>query len=471
MQSKSVYKPNFLQNRVLVRRWKNLDIDAFRSDLQSSHLFSLKVSSDNASNLAQLVSTYYSVLSSLVNKHAPLVLLKPCSRSTVPWFNRDISNAIRERRRCERIWRRTRCESDRSHFVTQRNYVQLLIRRAKLSHYSNIVSNSTCNAKSVWPAIRSLLCRKKSPILPSHVSKSDLPSAFAEHFHAKISSIRDNLLPSCMERIGGTNCTEKTCLSQFSDVTVTETESVMLSMKPTSCSLDPAPTWLVKMFISDLAPIFCSIANLSLQSGIFPDSEKRAVVTPLIKKGRLCKNSFVNYRPISSLSFLSKFIERLVARRMTNFLRFHNLFSPFQSAYRKGHSTETVLTHLFNALTEARETHRSSCVTFLDLSAAFDTVDHVILLERLSYPFNVNSIAHNWFSSYLSHRYQRVIIDGLSSSWCEVKQGVPQGSVLGPLLFTLYISPISDLIFSFGLSHHTVYMLMTFVYFLSLIHI
>ena len=202
------------------------------------------------------MSTYYSVLSSLVNKHAPLVLLKPCSRSTVPWFNRDISNAIRERRRCERIWRRTRCESDRSHFVTQRNYVQLLIRRAKLSHYSNFVSNSTCNAKSVWPAIRSLLCRKKSPILPSHVSKSDLPSAFAEHFHVKISSIRDNLLPSCMERIGGTNCTEKTCLSQFSDVTVTETESVMLSMKPTSCSLDPAPTWLVKMLISDLAPIF-----------------------------------------------------------------------------------------------------------------------------------------------------------------------------------------------------------------------
>ena len=139
---------------------------------------------------------------------------------------------------------------------------------------------------------------------------------------------------------------------------------------------------------------------------------------------------------------------------MTNFLRFHNLFSPFQSAYRKGHSTETVLTHLFNALTEARETHRSSCVTFLDLSAAFDTVDHVILLERLSYAFNVNSIAHNWFSSYLSHRYQRVIIDGLSSSWCEVKQGLPQGSVLGPLLFTLYISPISDLISSFGLSHH-----------------
>lgn len=97
---------------------------------------------------------------------------------------------------------------------------------------------------------------------------------------------------------------------------------------------------------------------------------------------------------------------------------------------------------------------RSSCVVFLDLSAAFDTVDHSILLERLMHVFRVNDVVYKWFSSYLSHRFQCVYADGLSSSWCLIKQGVPQGSVLGPLLFSMYISPISNLISSYGLSHH-----------------
>lgn len=182
-------------------------------------------------------------------------------------------------------------------------------------------------------------------------------------------------------------------------------------------------------------------------------SEKQAVITPLIKKAELDRESFSNYRPISGLSFTSKFIERIVAYRVKQFIHEHSLLSPFQSAYRSGFSTESALIRLYNDLSIAKDNGRVSLVIQLDLSAAFDTVDHSILLRRLNARFGFDDKVLYWFSSYLSDRTQFVHISGTQSHSMQLECGVPQGSVLGPLLYTLYTTPLSDIIESYNLEH------------------
>ena len=133
--------------------------------------------------------------------------------------------------------------------------------------------------------------------------------------------------------------------------------------------------------------MLCKIANLSLATGVFPDSEKFAMVTPILKKRSLDKEDLKNYRPVCQLSFVSKFVERVVSKRVDHFLFSNALMPSFQSAYRQFHSTETMLVHLSNHLAVARSKNLFSCLVLLDLSAAFDTVDHVLLLDRLSDSF------------------------------------------------------------------------------------
>ena len=163
---------------------------------------------------------------------------------------------------------------------------------------------------------------------------------------------------------------------------------------------------------------------------------------PLLKKPSLDKNLLKNYRPISNLPFLSKILEKVVLHKLLSNLQENNFSNPFQSAYRAGHSTETVLCEIFSAL----DNDNISVLLLLDLSAAFDTIDHQILPSRLNSVFGIQSTALQWFHSYLSDRYQSTSVNNSSPSPSQLMYGVPQGSVLGPILFVLYTTPLSDII-------------------------
>ena len=146
---------------------------------------------------------------------------------------------------------------------------------------------------------------------------------------------------------------------------------------------------------------------------------------------------FKNFRPISNLSFVSKLAERVAADQIQSYLNEHDLFPSLQSAYRRHHSTETALLKVKNDILMNMENQKVTLLVLLDLSAAFDTVDHRILLDRLQFDFGISGFALNWIESYLSNRTQRIHIDGVLSSNFNLKFGVPQGSCLGPLLFSL----------------------------------
>ena len=175
--------------------------------------------------------------------------------------------------------------------------------------------------------------------------------------------------------------------------------------------------------------------NCSLSEGAVPDGFKSVIVTPLIKKSSLSKYDFKNYRPVSGLSFISKLVERVVASQLSRHVSLHGLENENQSAYRRGHSTETVLLSIKNQIHLSLARGEATAVVLLDQSAAFDTIDHDKLLDCLRKWFGVGGRCLDWFKSYLSDCTQCIKIGSVLPEARKLKFGVPQGSVLGPFLF------------------------------------
>ncbi len=206
-----------------------------------------------------------------------------------------------------------------------------------------------------------------------------------------------------------------------------------------SAGPDGLDSFLLKLVANIIVEPITYIFNLSLEQNIIPRSWKTAHVTPLFKNGDPTITD--NYRPISKLSLLVKILGSLVSDQLKDFLTVNNILIPSQSGFRKGYSTITAATKVVDDIVSTIDCKESCAALFVDLSKAFDTVDHTILLKCLSkIGMSVNAI--EWFKNYLSSRYQCVTCEGIVSGEAELIVGVPQGSILGPLLFTIYINDI-----------------------------
>ncbi len=242
-------------------------------------------------------------------------------------------------------------------------------------------------------------------------------------------------------------------LTAFESLTQEQVRKFIVKSPCKSCSLDPIPTALLRECLDLLLPVITDIVNMSLSNGSFPDEYKLALVTPLLKKLGL-EIIFPSFRPVSNLQFLSKLTERAVASQFVDYIRDKQLKELLQSAYCEYHSTETALTKVHNDIMLAMDNQKVVLLLLLDLSAAFDTVDHDILLSRLELRFGVRGTVLQWFKSYLTDRSQAVTAQGSRSSSKVLQYGVPQGSVLGPILYCCYTAPLGDILRSQGVDFH-----------------
>lgn len=232
-------------------------------------------------------------------------------------------------------------------------------------------------------------------------------------------------------------------VDSFKTKTEQEIINIVKAAKAATCASDPIPTRLIKENIDLLCPTITKIVNASLQTATFDSTWKEALLTPLIKKPNM-PQVCSSYRPVSNLPFISKVVERAALLDLESHLELNTLLGDYQSAYRRNYSSETALIKLTNTILENMENKRITSLIAADLSAAFDTVDHRILVQILSEKFNIKGRILQWIVSYLEGRSYKVKIENVLSKSISLDCSVPQGSILGPVLFNCYASTLAD---------------------------
>uniref|UniRef100_A0A8C5GQG5 Reverse transcriptase domain-containing protein n=1 Tax=Gouania willdenowi TaxID=441366 RepID=A0A8C5GQG5_GOUWI len=243
--------------------------------------------------------------------------------------------------------------------------------------------------------------------------------------------------------------------SSFSPVSLQDIQDLVRKMKPTSSPVDIIPTSLLLNVFDEVGPWLVKLINLSLKSGTVSSYFKHALVNPILKKPNLDPGQPINYRPISKLPFMSKMMEKVVAKQLTSIMEDNDLYDKYQSGFRSIHSTETALVKVSSDVMMAADSGRYTVLTLLDLTSAFDTVDHNTLIHRLKSEMGFSGAVLQWFASYINGRTFNVAFNDVMSNVSTLSCGVPQGSVLGPVLFLLYLMPLGRLIRGFkNVSYH-----------------
>uniref|UniRef100_A0A669BKN7 Reverse transcriptase domain-containing protein n=1 Tax=Oreochromis niloticus TaxID=8128 RepID=A0A669BKN7_ORENI len=372
--------------------------------------------------------------------------MRPVSVSkSLPWLNDNIRSIKRDCRKVERLWRKTHLNVHLLYLKDLLASFNNAIRDARAAYFSHLVAKSRGNTKVLFDTITDII----TPAPPAAIiSSNEDCETFLSFFLEKISNVRKKLSPSA-SALSVPTPARPVILESFLPVSLSELEKIVNATKASSCSLDILPASLFKNVFHSIGRCVLTIVNTSLGSGKVPAYFKTAVIHPLLKKSMLDPSLTSNYRPISKIPLIAKILEKVVAKQLTAVLDKHNIFDKFPSGFRRAHSTETALLRVSSDILMQNDAGKCSVLLMLDLTSAFDTVDHYILHERLKYWVGVSGSALEWFSSYLYERYFSVAVSKYRSSSTSLSYGVPQGSVLGPLLFLIYLLPLQHILSPF----------------------
>ena len=447
------------KKQINFRNLKNVNLEVFKSDIENS--LNNFLSNANANNFEESVSLFKDIFGNIVNSHAPVVTKTVEINNNPGWLDSEFRAARSERRRFYKTWKQTREPSDREKFEKSRGEVNnMSIEKRKLFH-SKRISEASSSIRELHKICDSLLDVKKSTSLPDCEDSSILANKFNQYFVQKITNIRNNMQSVDVDTvninklsygIGEPTCAQST-LSMFDPISDDELKKLILSRKIKTCAQDTIPAELLRASLDEILPALVKLVNISLATGSI-QGLKDAVITPLLKKHDLDKETLSNYRPVHNILYLSKLIETVVSIQLTNHMDTNNIHIPFQSGYKPSHSCETLLLNLVDNILKTMDDKLCTIFLLLDLSSAFDTVDHDRELLILFNDIGLRDVAHEWFRSYLLGRRQAVNIKGNISEFSNTSYGIPQGSVLAPILFNIYVRSFTHMLTEAGYSVH-----------------
>lgn len=434
-----------------IRDFKHFSESDFRNDLLQVPWNTFLWYNDP--NLCWIIwkSTFYEVL----NRHAP-IRHRRLKSNTIPWITPIIKQLIRARDYHKK--KAIKCNSTIhwSKYQALRNRVNIQLRKSKANFFHREFEDCARvkNIKKSWSLINSLTGNNNKSSSVTEISVDDccivdstlIAECFNEYFvniGPKLASeVSDESLDQEAYSHDNSGIPIDTRFS-FQYINVDNVTSSLMNLKTNkSTGLDKIPAKILKLSADIISPSLTYLFNLSLETGIYIDDWKRARVIPIYKSDdrRKCEN----YRPISILPIISKVFEGEVFRQLYCYLTDNSLLSKFQSGFRPKHSTLSALIQMCDDLLKNMDNGNLNCVVFLDVRKAFDSINHKILLNKMRDLFGISGIQLNWFESYLSNREQQCLINGSLSTPKKIRCGVPQGSILGPLFFLLYINDMPD---------------------------
>ncbi|CAK1581557.1 unnamed protein product [Parnassius mnemosyne] len=406
-----------------------------RMDLEELCLDASKLKWDSvvgASTVDEKVSAFNDTILKLYDVHAPVKRVK-VKRPHAPWMTRGVRIAMTRSDRAFQRFRRERSEERWNLYKAARNRCNQMIRNAKRRYIlDNIISSSSAD---IWKFLRTLGIGKQPHFeFQGTLGLDDINRHLVSH-----TPLDHQTKCHTVDYLNGLPCLDIDPF-HFSPVASDEIKKIILSIKSNAVGCDNISRRMIIYILDHILPVISHIINFSLNSGVFPSLWRMAHIIPLPKTSNPTLPN--HFRPISILPFLSKILEACVHRQLSLFVYKNNLLSPFQSGFRPGHSTVSALLKVTDDIRAGMEDTKVTVLALVDFSNAFNTISHDILLSILSHSM-ISSEALDWFSTYLRGRQQSVRIGESASSWCDINAGVPQGGILSPLLFSVFINLIT----------------------------